>query len=113
MNAKGLLLGASFGILAAAMLIAVVSLAGTGAHHIDLLSPGSQPAQLGSGVSTQVVGPSTSLGQQGSQTASPGQTTVATSSSGASLFGLISPLVLAAALGAAFYGLYTRRLNAE
>jgi len=119
MNVKGLLLGSLVGILAAAVLIAGVSLAGTGAQHIDLL-PGSQPTQQNVAVSSQVVGPTVSPGQEGSQLTTSSQTQPnasnppATSPNGGeSALGLLSPFILAAALGAAFYGLYARRVDAE
>ena len=115
MRGRGFLLGSILGVLAAAVLIAMVGVSGAAAHHIDLIPAVGQTTTLaGPSPSSQSVGTSTSVVQPGSQGPAQGSTAVGNlAAGGTSLIQTLSPLALAAALGAAFYGFYARRLNAE
>ncbi len=113
MKGRGVLLGAGLGVLSALILVAIVSGVGAPAHRIDLI-PTTQSLPAGSGPSSLAVGTSSAIVSPGVQSTSvtpvgSGGATVA----GSSLIGMISPLILAAGLGAAFYGFYSRRIDSE
>ncbi|MDA4122389.1 MAG: hypothetical protein OK456_04315 [Thaumarchaeota archaeon] len=113
MKGREVLLGAGLGVLSALVLVAILSGVGAPAHRIDLL-PTTQNLPAGSGPSSLAVGTSSAIVSPGVQ----GTATTFVGSGGAgvagpSLIGTISPLILAAGLGAAFYGFYSRRIDSE
>jgi len=112
MKGREVLVGAGLGVLSALILVAIVSGVGAPAHRIDLIPttqslPASGLSSLAVGTSSAVVSP----GVQGASTTLAGSSGAASTSS--SLIGTISPLILAAGLGAAFYGFYSRRIDSE
>ena len=114
MRGRGFLLGSTLGILAAVILIVVVGISGTAAHHIDLIPAVSQTLQPGASPSTQVVGPTASTTQPGSQASNQGGPTVASLASGGSpLIETLTTLAVAGAIGALVYGFSARRLNSD
>jgi ABC-type antimicrobial peptide transport system permease subunit len=114
MRGRGFLLGSALGILSAVILIGLVGISGTAAHHIDLIPTSGQTLNSGSTPSSQAVGPTTSLVQPGSQATSQGEPIVAISAGGGSPpLQILTTLVVAIAVGALFYGFYARRLDAE
>lgn len=113
------LLGAAAGLLLAAALVGCVALAGEGGSlHLDLSPGGARPASGGSGL---VVTVAPSPGSQSAQNSAGegGTTTPPSTSSGGLGFenggsaGLLLPILIGGALGAVFYGVYARRVDAE
>jgi hypothetical protein len=111
MRGKGFVLGSTLGILSALILVLLASFSGAATHHIDLIPAVSQNVPSSSSV---VVGTSTTLAQPGSQAATQVAPSVPTPTSlGVSLIRDLIPLVAAVVLGAASYGFFSRRLNAD
>lgn len=100
------------GVLAGGILIAGVAAVGTGAHSIDLIHGTGKTIQTGSDQATSGVGATSGL-QPGSQTPQGGGPTTPPPGGKESLIGVIPPIAVAAGLGAAFYGFYARRLDAD
>jgi hypothetical protein len=123
MKERGFVVGASAGLLIALMFVAGASLLGSATSHIDLVHAASPPvAASGSGLSTpagsQVTTPPTV--QVTTEAALPSTTGPSISSvsalstdSGTSLGLLFVPILVGILIGALFYGLFTRRANAE
>jgi len=114
MNPRATLVGAASGLLLAVILIAVVSLAGGGASHIDLgrangPQVGEVSPQSNGGTGGTVISAQTAQAQTPPISSLDGLT-----SHGAGSIGLLLvPIVLGVVLGAFFYGSYTRRVDAE
>jgi hypothetical protein len=124
MNSGRSIVGATSGLVLAAILIAGVSLAGGGSLHLDLVKANG-PGAGSSGLSTSSgqVGGTTVAPQTGEQTtqaasASSESTPISsldslTSQGGGTIGLLLLPILLGAVLGALFYGTYARRIDAD
>jgi hypothetical protein len=111
MNLRATLVGAASGLLLAVILIAGVSLAGGGTSHVDLGTSNSpqvgQVSPLSSGGTADTA--------QTAQAPAPSISSLddLTSHGAGSIGLLLLPIILGVVLGAFFYGLYTRRVDAE
>jgi len=112
MKGGGFLLGVFIGVILALGLVLLVGVSGMSTHRIDLL-PGGTETQGSVSPTSQGVGPTTALSQQGSGENSVGLPVTSVSSGGAPLLQAVTTLVVAAGIGTMFYGLYARRLDAE
>ena len=110
MTGRGFLLGSSAGVLTALVLIVALGVSGAG-HHIDLIPSVSETVQPGS--SPSVVAGASSTVQAGSLSATSAKSSTSAPTGVSSVIERTFPLVVAVALGAAFYGFYNRRLDAE
>ncbi len=123
MKERGFVVGASAGLLIALMFVAGASLLGPAASHIDLVRPATPVVTpSGSGLSTPAGSQVTTAptGQATTEAASPPTTGPSLSSvsalstdSGTSLGLLFLPILGGILIGALFYGLFTRRADAE
>jgi hypothetical protein len=114
MRGRGFLLGSTLGELCAVAFIVVVVVSGASTHRISLIPAAGQGPQTVSSPSSQVVGPNVSTLQSTTQgTGQGGPTLAGLGNGGSPLIQTITTLLVAAAIGALFYGLYTRRVNAE
>ncbi len=115
MKPGGFVVGASAGLLLALLFIAGASALGSSALHIDLIH-GTSSVMPGLATAT----PSAGEGAQANSATPPSAPTPSFSSvsglstdGGGSLAALFVPVLLAALVGAAFYGLSARRVDAE
>ncbi|MDG6925826.1 MAG: hypothetical protein JRN09_04685 [Nitrososphaerota archaeon] len=115
MKPEGFVLGASAGLLLALLFIAGASAFGSSALHIDLIHGISS---VSSGMATAA--PPAGEGAQTNSATSPSSPPPSFSSvsglstdGGRSLAALLVPILLAALVGTAFYGLSARRVDAE
>jgi len=117
------MVGASAGLLIALIFVAGASLLGPAASHIDLVHAATPPVTpAGSGLSTPAgvqvtTGPTGQLTTEAvsASTSGPSISSVGALStdSGTSLGLLLVPILAGVLIGALFYGLFTRRANAE
>jgi hypothetical protein len=121
MKPGGFVGGASAGVLFALLFVAGASLLGPAASHIDLVNSAA-PATPQSGIATPsgsqvtmvVTGQATTEAVPAPASAPSFSSLSALSNdSGSSLGLLFLPILLGVLIGALFYGLFTRRANAE
>lgn len=124
MNANRFAVGAAAGFMLAAILIAGLSIAGTGASHVALVRTSTQTAvtpapstQTGLSSGALVNSQAGAETTQSSSISSSGPSISSVASLRSHGFGtmgiVLIPIIVGALLGAVFYGAYTRRLETE
>jgi len=123
MNFRRPVMGAASGLLLAVVLIAGVSLVGAGSQHFDLLrasTPGAESGGFTTGGQPVGTGASPQTSTQTAESTSAGSAAAPISSlanltnqGGGTIALLLLPVLLGAALGGLFFGIYSRRVDRE